>query len=242
MKFWNDSVALEDTLAMYPPGARRRPERFVADQQISAGYMHSGYPIMCGNDMYEYNVDKAKLLGTAAEPGGWGQWHELGHNHQSGDWTPEGATEVTCNLFTMYVMNQLHGVPLEKTRPGVLPRERRLRALSKYLASDRNTISWDAFEGLLMYFQLIDAFGWEPLRQVFGEYRTLSRAEHPRTDVAKWDQWMVRYARAVNRNLGPFFVNWKAPVTAAARASIEGLPEWMHADFVDLKGVPGGED
>ena len=235
MEFWNEAVALEDALAMNRPGDRLRPERFVADQQISAGYMHSGYPIMCGNDMYAYNVDKAKLLGTALEPGGWGQWHELGHNHQSDDWTPNDTTEVTVNLFTMYVINQLYGVPLEGTRPDVLPRVHRLKAIRKYLASNRDTTHWGAFEGFLMYFQLIDAFGWEPLKQVFGEYRRLGPKQHPRTDVEKWDQWMIRYSRAVNKDLGPFFAKWKVPVTTKARASLEALPPWMHADFAAIE-------
>ncbi len=233
MKFWNRGVELEDALAMYKPGERKRPERFVADEQISAGYMHSGYPLMCGNDMYDYNVDIAKLRGTASEPGAWGQWHELGHNHQSDDWTPHDAVEVTVNLFTMYVINKLDGVPLEGTRPDKLEREQRLKAIREYLASQRNSTNWDAFEGLLMYFQLVDAFGWEPLQQVFEQYRKLGPDEHPKSDVEKWDQWMVRYSNVVGKNLGPFFVKWKLPVTKKALASIKSLPPWMHSDFAE---------
>jgi hypothetical protein len=235
MEFWNRAVALEDSLALYKPGERKRPERFVADQQISAGYMHSGYPVMCGNDMYDYNVSTAKLRGTKDEPGGWGQWHELGHNHQSDDWTPNGTGEVTVNLFTMYVINQFYGVPLEQTNPDHLPRERRLTAIRKYLASNRNSQNWDAFEGLVLYFQLIDAFGWGPLKQVFEEYRKLGPNDHPKSDAEKWDQWMVRYSKAVNKNLGPFFVEWRVPVTKPALASIHSLPPWMHADFEAIK-------
>ncbi len=231
MKFWSRAVELQDALAMYKPGDRKRPERFVADEQIEVGYMHAGYPIMCGNDMYGYNVDVASLLGTANEPGGWGQWHELGHNHQSDDWTPNGAVEVTVNLFTMYVINKLYRLPLEGTNPECFPRERRLKAIAEYLASERNSTDWDPFEGLLMYFQLVDAFGWEPLQQVFQQYRDLGPDEHPQSDAEKWDQWMVRYSKVVSKNLGPFFVRWKLPVTEPALDSIRSLPKWMHADF-----------
>lgn len=234
MKFWNRCVEAEDALAMWAPGDRKRPERFVADQQISVGYMHSGYPIMCGNDVYDYNLSVAKLTGTPEKPGGWGQWHELGHNHQSGDWTPSGCGEVTVNLFTMYVINQVYGVPLDGTRGEKFHREQRQADLRKYLASSRTPADWDPFEGLLMYYQLLDAFGWDTLKQVLAEYRSLRPGERPKSDVEKWDQWMTRYAKATGKNLGPFFVKWKLPVTPAALKSIEGLPPWMHADFRGL--------
>jgi hypothetical protein len=235
MEFWNRAVELEDELAMYQPGDRKRPERFVADQQISAGYMHSGYPIMAGNDVYEANVTLAQLRGTSREPGGWGHWHELGHNHQDGAWTPDSTGEVTVNLFTMYVMNKLHGVPIEATRPDVLSPENRRLKIHEYLASKRTANDWDAFEGLVMYFQLIDAFGWKKLQDLFGEYRKLEEAARPQTDEEKWDQWMVRYSRAVNKNLGPFFVRWRVPVTKKALESIQKLPPWMHSDFAGIR-------
>lgn len=231
MNFWNRAVELEDTLAAWKPGDRKRPERFVADEQISAGYMHSGYPIMCGNDVYDDNVSIDLLRGVPDRPGGWGQWHELGHNHQVSDWTPTGGGEVTVNLFSMYVINQMYGVPLAGTRPDALSPDVRQAKLRGYLASNRTCANWDPFEGLLLYFQLIDAFGWQKLNQVLGEYRDLPQTERPQTDVERWDQWMVRYSKATGKNLGPFFVRWKVPVSAAALETIEPLPEWQHSDF-----------
>jgi hypothetical protein len=228
-------VQLEDELAMYGPGQRKRPERFVADQQISAGYMRSGYPIMCGHDVYDDNVSVASLRGTPTAPGGWGQWHELGHNHQAGDWTPRSCTEVTVNLFTMYVINTMYGVPLDGTRPENLASARRLAAMRKYLASNRDARTWGPFEGLLMYFQLVDAFGWETLQQVFAAYRKLDPDQHPKTDEDKWDLWCVTYSRVANRNLGPFLRAWKVPVSEEALASIRSLPGWMHSDFEKLE-------
>ena len=80
-----------------------------------------------------------------------------------------------------------------------------------------------------MYLQLLEGFGWEPLKRVIAEYRGLPAAAHPQTDQEKRDQWMVRYSRTVGRNLGPFFAAWGVPVSAAARASIAALPAWMPA-------------
>jgi len=229
MAFWDRVVKAEDDLAGWTAEDRRRPERMVCDQQISAGYMHSGYPIMTFLDVVETNVSAAKL--TTAGEKGWGQWHELGHNHQDAMWTPSGGGEVTVNLFSLYVLNTVHGLPLEETRPGELRKDRRVKKLKAYLASDRTPATWDPFTGLLLYYQLIDAFGWDALKKVIAGYRGLTGPERPRNDTEKWDQWMTRYAKTVGKNLGPFFQKWKAPVTRAALDAIQDLPAWMHPDF-----------
>jgi hypothetical protein len=201
----------------------------VCDQQISAGYMHSGYPIMTFLDVIATNVSVTKL--TTVGEKAWGQWHELGHNHQSGDWTPENCGEVTVNLFSMYVINTVHGVPLANTRPDQLQPKKRLAKIKAYLASSQTPKDWDPFTGLILYYQLIDGFGWDALKKVIAEYRTLPPGQHPKNDVDKWDQWMVRYSKVAGKDLGPFFQKWKVPVTQAALDSIKDLPAWMHNDF-----------
>ena len=79
-----------------------------------------------------------------------------------------------------------------------------------------------------MYIQLQQAFGWEPFKKVFAEYRQLPQSERPKNDAEKRDQWMVRFSRAVGKDLGPFFVAWGVPVSAAARASLADLPAWNY--------------
>jgi hypothetical protein len=61
---------------------------------------------------------------------------------------------------------------------------------------------------------------------VFAEYEGLARADRPKNDEEKRDQWMVRFSKAVGRNLGPFFEAWGVPVSAKAREAVSGLPEW----------------
>jgi hypothetical protein len=82
-----------------------------------------------------------------------------------------------------------------------------------------------------MYMQLQEAFGWEPFTKVFKEYRTLTEEQRPHNDVEKRNQWMVRFSRAVGKNLGPFFQAWAVPTSAEARASIADLPIWMPDGF-----------
>jgi hypothetical protein len=209
------------------PVQRERPERYVADEQISAGYMHAGYPIMTHLDAAESMASKERLLA-----GNWGLFHEMGHNHQSGDWTFAGAGEVTCNLFSLYVCEtvcRLKG----PGHPAVSMGETRDKAYRKYAATGPDFKKWqaDPFLALTMYVQLREGFGWEAYRKVFDEYRKLPAAERPKNDEEKRDQWLVRFSRTVNRNLGPFFQAWGVPTSQSARKSIAHLPAWMPEGF-----------
>lgn len=204
------------------PRRRPSPERYVADVQISAGYMHSGYPIMTHLDAAAFMTDTKGLVEK-----GWGPYHELGHNHQDGAWTFEGTGEVTCNVFTLYVLETVCGVA--DAAHEKVAGEEALRAREKYLAEGRSFEQWksDPFLALQMYAQLRLAFGWDVYRRVFAEYRALGSGERPATDDEKRDQWMVRMSRATGKNLGPFFEAWGVPTSASARDSIRGLPEWL---------------
>ena len=89
------------------------------------------------------------------------------------------------------------------------------------------------FLALLMYVQLQREFGWEAYKKVFAEYRDLSKDERLKNDVEERDQWMVRFSRTVNRNLGPYFDAWGVPVTAAAKSEIAELPEWPREEWLN---------
>lgn len=223
---WNKILDACAELAARPL-QRERPERYVADEQISAGYMHAGYPIMTHLDAAESMVSKERLLA-----GNWGLFHEMGHNHQSGDWTFAGAGEVTCNLFSLYVCEtvcRLKG----PGHPGVSLGAARDEAFRKYAATGPDFVKWqgDPFLALTMYVQLREGFGWEAYQKVFDEYRKLPPGERPKNDGEKRDQWMVRFSRTVNRNLGPFFQAWGVPTSESARKSIADLPAWMPEGF-----------
>jgi hypothetical protein len=222
MLFWNRVLdACAELIGR--PMERNRPERYVADRQISAGYMHSGYPIMTWLDVRKKYVDLESL-----RQGNWGFFHEMGHNHQHPAWTFEGTVEVTCNLFTLYIYDQVLGIPPRRARD-VLEDPKRSSKIEKYLQDGAEFSQWqrDPFLALIMYVQLQEAFGWEAYRNVFAEYRDTPPGELPRGEQEKRDQWMVRFSREVGRNLGPFFDRWGVPVTDEAKASIEDLPVWM---------------
>ena len=227
MKFWDQVLDAEADLAAIPHD-RKRPERIVPDTQISAGYMHSGYPIMTPLDKsVEHSLSLAEM-----KQGSWGHFHELGHNHQVSDWTFDGTVEVTCNLFSLYCMETLCGKPPGQGHDAMKPEavDKRLRG---YLSGSDKFNRWksDPFLALIMYSQLRTGFGWETYMKVFAEYRDLPKEQRPKTDEEKHDQWLVRFSKATGKNLGPFFEAWGIPTSTAARESIKSLPAWMPADW-----------
>jgi hypothetical protein len=224
--FWESVM---DACADLAARERRRdsPERYVADRQISVGYMHSGYPIMTFLDAAPRFVNVQNLRAK----GDWGMFHEMGHNHQSGDWTFGGTGEVTENLFSLYLLETCcPGAPVhEAASPASIAKRVRLQVVENH--ADFEKWKADPFTGLVMYIQLRQAFGWEAYRKVFAEYRALPAEQRPKTDDEKRDQWLVRMSRTVGRNLGPFFQAWGVPTSEAARAAVAELPAWLPEGF-----------
>lgn len=221
MRFWDEVAdACADLAAL--PRERKRPERYVTGVQISAGYMHAGYPIMTHLDAAPRFVDLPSLRSR----GDWGMFHEIGHNHQSDDWTFAGTGEVTVNLFTMYILETV--CRTGKMHGAITPDAMR-KYIERFEREGRSFDLWkrDPFLALVMYRQMIDAFGWEPLKRVFAEYRALPPGERPKTDDGKRGQWLVRMSRATGRNLGPFFERWSIPTSVSAREQVSDLPVWL---------------
>jgi hypothetical protein len=233
LAFWDEAIDAQDRLAAWGPEEMRRPERFVCDRQISAGYMHSGYPIMAHMDVADDNVELKLLKGNVLSPGGWGQWHELGHNHQHGWWTPGNQGEVTVNLFSLRVQQELYGCKPEHVWGGNLAPKKRTAAITAFRADNsKKPATWDPATGLVFYWQLIDGHGWDVLHRVIASYKTTPPNSEPKNDAQKWDEWLKRYSVEAKRDLGPFFTYWRMPVSDAAlsEAAQQG-PTWLHADL-----------
>ncbi|MBT4820290.1 MAG: hypothetical protein HON70_31575, partial [Lentisphaerae bacterium] len=160
MNFWDEVMDACADLATRPR-ERTSPEHYVADRQISVGYMHAGYPIMTFLDAAPRFVNLDRLRGR----GDWGMFHEMGHNHQSGDWTFSGTGEVTVNLFSLYILATCcPGAPRHKAAdPAAVS-----RLADEHLRSGADFSRWKSkpFTALAMYSQVVEAFGWEPLKAV----------------------------------------------------------------------------
>ena len=116
--------------------------------------------------------------------------------------------------------------------------------------TEEHAITYACAEGLAVISGGREVAGWEGLgagkwqarlpdakdgawrfRQVFAEYRDLPDEERPKNDDEKRDQWLVRFSRAVGRDLGPFFEAWGIPTSQAARDSVSDLPDWVPESF-----------
>ncbi len=220
MQFWDRVLDAAADLATIPR-ERSRPQRYVADMQISAGYMHSGYPIMTHLDAV---ADMTRL--DRLSKGSWGLFHELGHNHQQPSWTFAGTTEVTCNLFALYIIETLCTPP-----DGSLghPAATGDVGMDAYFAAGAPFEQWKRkpFLALRSYIQLVEAFGWDPFKEVFAQYRSMPKDKKPKTDQARRDQWLIRMSRATGHNLGPFYAAWGVPMSPQAVEQVANLPLWM---------------
>ncbi|BCM92674.1 hypothetical protein IAD21_04556 [Abditibacteriota bacterium] len=216
-------MAMADLRGLKTGRLHTYPERIVSDEQISAGYMHSGYPVMTWLDVQKKSVDYDLLMKES-----WGHWHEFGHNHQVGAWTPEGTGEVTNNLFALYVWENVIGKADNDAHPALKPADFQ-KQWTKYDEGGRKFDDWKSnpFLALHSYIQLKNSFGWEPFKTVFREYENMPEAQRPQTDQDKRDQWMIRFSRAVGRNLAPFYTAWGVPISEKAAASVKDLPIWM---------------
>ncbi len=224
---WWDRVALlvPELLGDKP---KNRPERFVADRQISWGYMHAGYPIMTLLDVETYQMGgEGKGPEWAGfnllENGAWGHFHELGHNYQEAAWTFSNAKEVSVNLFTLFVMEKQLGIKAIE--------HRYLTRHSKAVEEFLKTPSWEAwsknpFVALHSYARLAQRFGWDAFTRTFQVYRAMKKEDVPKSDQEKIDTWVLEFSRQVKFNLVPYYREWAWPLSPAVEEKLSSYPVW----------------
>ncbi|MFN7561039.1 MAG: M60 family metallopeptidase [Prosthecobacter sp.] len=222
MTFWKATVEAQDEITNQAT-ERKRPERIVADVQISAGYMHSGYPIMIPTSAGPEMTTLTRLKFP-----GWGFYHEIGHNHQRGTFTFDGTGEVTNNVIGMYCYDAV----LKKDwliGHGGISEESRKDHIKKIKAASNKWQTWksDPFLALTTYIQLIQEFGWESWRKYLHSFDGTEYGPEPKGDDEARDQFLIRYSKIANKNLGPFFDFWGIPVSSSAKAEVSKLEAWM---------------
>ena len=219
LAFWERVADQDAKLTAIDPQGRRSAERFSADVQLCAGWMHAGYPIM----IPFVTAKELVSLDTLKTKGDWGFFHELGHNHQNSDWTFEGTGEVTVNFFTLYDMENLCGIPPRKTRMGEEGIQKQVR---KWVANGKTHDEWckEPFLALETFTRLQQAFGWKAFEKLFAEYRSLNKDERPKNDAEKRDQWVIRLSRLTGQNMAAVFDAWNIPLSEKARQTCASYP------------------
>jgi hypothetical protein len=217
--YWADVLDHQATLAALP--GRVRDERLAMDVQISAGWMHSGYPIMA------YQNGPALLdLARLRREGDWGMFHELGHNHQFGPANLPGTTECTVNLWSAYTMQAHLARALADAHPALTAAERAKR-IDAYVAGGRDfAADWNVWTCLETMLQLEDRFGWDLFVTLHEQHRALPAGQRPDTDAERIDDWVRRTSRISGRDLTGFYRAWGWPVTGPTAAAVADLPPW----------------
>lgn len=183
--------------------------RWVSDLQITAGYGHSGFPIMVTHAW--------KLADSASGADQWGVWHELGHNHQQFClWSTRFGTEVTTNLFSLYVQEDLgHASRIAGNYTPMIDR------------LEDGVVAWDDLDDpwneLVFLMQPVHAFpeiGWDIYRRVHRAYRELPETERASTcnsAALQVDTFYEILSRATGADLREHFARWGFALSQAAR-------------------------
>ncbi len=228
MAYWDE--VMENCYAFFAAPKRGRPERYCVDRQISAGYMHSGYPIMTGDDVARTFCDLAVLRGSTGIKC-WGFYHEMGHNFQRPDWTWAPFGEVTNNLFSLYGAEKMNGAMIG-AHPAMTQAEmmKRVRAVAAAPGAEPY-YSKDPWYPLTMFWLMRHEFGWEPYTKLFAEFRDLPDGERPRTELQKHDQFLERFSRLTGHNLTKYLSAWGIDFTPSAEQTVSALPAWMPMEW-----------
>lgn len=254
--FWDRVIRSHCDLACRPVCGEER-FRFVFDVKISAGWMHSGYPIMAHENPTaedacavwgEGNLRGARQRGKLLLEGDWGLFHELGHHFQRRRWTYKACGEVTVNLFSMYSMITIIGrkIPtrdMENVREG---HEKAEKFITERIQSEggggaiysaahnRRPITdaldqWSPWVGLTMYVDIIETFGWDLLKGVLRSYEQDGTfGEEPDPT-----EWWSRVSRACGKGLSMYCRIWGVPIDldkmdrGGGNPNDQWLPGWI---------------
>uniref|UniRef100_H3DA20 Si:ch211-210b2.2 n=1 Tax=Tetraodon nigroviridis TaxID=99883 RepID=H3DA20_TETNG len=218
-KLWNNIMKSVAELASIPLKFPRK-ERIVSDVQISAGWMHAGYPIMGHIPTASIMVSIKK----ATTGDFWGPLHELGHNQQRFCWEfKPHTTEATCNLWSVHVHEEVLGVCRAKAHPD-LTLEKRNARIKKYVANGRSLSDWNVWTALETYLQLQEKFGWDAFKKVFASY--YEKRNFPQDNKGKMNLYAETFSRTVGMNLTGFCKSWGWPIEEETEEALSHLPPW----------------
>ncbi|KAK2846920.1 hypothetical protein Q5P01_009919 [Channa striata] len=203
-----------------------RKERIVIDVQISAGWMHSGYPIMghtpTAADLVNVDIAKTKDL--------WGPIHELGHNQQTSCWEfRPHTTECTNNLWSVYVHEEVLGINSAQAHSFMTLPKRKKRT-EEYVRGGRNLNNWYTWVALETYMQLQERFGWDAFKKVFAAYHQMSN--FPNDNKGKMNLYAETFSQTVGMNLCGFLKSWSWPIEESTEEKLSNLPPWTDHPMV----------
>lgn len=182
--------------------------RYVADVQISYGYMYAGYPIM----LYDDPCIDALLSIEGLTQDGWGFWHELGHNLQQYNWEMDSMIEVTNNIFSLYI-SEVFGAPdrLAQDNDGTGYSSR--YDARQYLLNESKEKNFHDdsqttfFTRLVMFEDLKNLYGWDFYPSLFTAFRQGDDSQLLTLDQ-RVDALIALSSQIAGEDLTHFFEAW----------------------------------
>lgn len=233
LKLWDQIMDADADLAIISR-TRTHPERIIIDNQVAYGYMFTVWDkIVAPNDeSCELMLDEKMLK----EKGSWGHFHELGHRHQFWGLDMDEVSEVTTNLYTMYVYDKVLKKGLYN-HEGMESKDEVKQKINNYLENQPTFEKWgkEPFTALCMYIQLIEHFGWESIIEANKIYRKMDPRKYDENELSntqRIDLWFTSISKATNSNLSSFFEIWKIPVSEKAKKEAKAYKTWIPQEFV----------
>ena len=132
-----------------------------------------------------------------------------GHNHQWAAWTLPNQEEVTCNLYSVWGIENIMG--LNRTMAPVLTNRAANQAW--YFASGSFPADFNVSTGILQILQLQEnaggrlnyAEGWAFWTRFLTRMQQLEGKPAVETMDSKIQTWIVETSQAADRNLVPFY-------------------------------------
>lgn len=160
----------------------------------------------------------------------WGIWHEIGHTHQQRSWLFGSITEISVNIFSLYVqekfgqpsrLNTIQGG--DKMKPFDSARDYLDNPDKNYLVINKDDYS-EFFSKLVMFYQLKAVYGWNTFKKLNQHFRKQPYVYDPKvTDQDKANKFVYAMCVITKNNLIPFFDEWGLEVDADTEQKIQQL-------------------
>jgi hypothetical protein len=216
---------------------RAHQERIIVDQQVAFGALFtSPAKIVAPNDDESTGIMLNKDL--IEKKGSWGLFHELGHRHQFHDLDFNGLGEVTVNLYSMYVYDQVLNLGKYHNQDNIPNKEGVIEKIKLYMRSEP---SYEKFQqnpwiALSMYIEIIEHFGWDSIKTANKSYAELPKDKYPKTNEEKIDLWFKTISQASKSDLSDFFKIWQIPVSASTIADVKehAYSSWLPEELKEF--------
>ena len=224
---WEDELAGFDNST--PKNARTRDRLHYLIDLYSTPKESESYYMYASNYLIGMKRDNFTDL-TEKLDKEWGIWHETGHTHQQRSWTWGSISEISVNMFSLYVQEKF-GLPsrlgtieggetdttFEKARKYIAQRNK------NYLAENEADYN-ELFSKLVMFYQLKSVYGWDSIKKLHQYFRKQPYLENENeTDAAKANKFVYAMCVVTKNNLIPFFKKWGLSVDAVTTGKINSL-------------------